>query len=103
MRLHLSLLFSAALLTSCAHQGVIVEKTMQPFPMYLSHGVEGKYTFIVRDKAGALHRQMVTPDVFERYAIGQYFNDQQARTCNRPRRKQIGPIADDDGEQVATA
>jgi hypothetical protein len=46
--------------------------------MYISHGVEGKYAFIVRDKAGSLHRQMVTPDVFERYAIGQYFNDYES-------------------------
>jgi hypothetical protein len=46
--------------------------------MYISHGVEGKYAFIVRDKAGSLHRQMVTPDVFERYAIGQYFNDHES-------------------------
>ena len=77
MRLHLSLLFSAALLSGCAYEGVVVEKSQQAFPMYLSHGVEGQYTFIVRDKGGALHRQMVTPDVFERYAIGQYFNDQE--------------------------
>ena len=77
MRLSLSLLFSAAFLSGCAYEGVVVEKSHQPFPMYLSHGVEGKYAFIVRDKAGTLHRQLVTPDVFERYAIGQYFNDQE--------------------------
>jgi hypothetical protein len=77
MRLHLSLLFSAALLSSCAYEGTIVEKSHQPHPMYLSQGIEGKFTFIVEDKAGVRHRQMVTPEVFERYAIGQYFNDQE--------------------------
>ena len=77
MRLHLSLLLSGVLLSGCAYQGTIVEKSHQPYPMYLSHGIEGKYTFIVQDKAGVRHRQMVTPEVFERYAIGQYFNDQE--------------------------
>jgi hypothetical protein len=77
MRLQLSLLFSAALLTSCAYEGTIVDKSHQPHPMYLSQGIEGKYTFVVQDKAGVRHRQMVTPEVFERYAIGQYFNDQE--------------------------
>ena len=77
MRLQLSLLFSAALLSSCAYEGTIVDKSNQPHPMYLSQGIEAKYTFIVQDKAGVRHRQMVTPEVFERYAIGQYFNDQE--------------------------
>jgi hypothetical protein len=77
MRLHLSLLFSAALLSGCAYEGTIVDKSHQPHPMYLSQGIEGKYTFVVQDKAGVRHRQMVTPEVFERYAIGQYFNDQE--------------------------
>jgi hypothetical protein len=77
MRLHLSLLFSAALLSGCAYEGTIVDKSHQPHPMYLSQGIEGKYTFVVQDKAGVRHRQMVTPEVFERYAVGQYFNDQE--------------------------
>ena len=54
-----------------------MQKDLQPHPMYLSQGIEGKYTFIVQDKAGVRHRQMVTPEVFERYAVGQYFNDQE--------------------------
>ena len=77
MRLQLSLLFSAAVLSSCAYEGTIVDKSHQPHPMYLSQGIDAKYTFIVQDKAGVRHRQMVTPEVFERYAIGQYFNDQE--------------------------
>ncbi len=76
MRLRLSALaVSAALLSSCAYEGVVVEKELQPHPLYLSQGIEGKYTFILQDKAGVRHRQMVTPEVFERYAVGQYFND----------------------------
>ena len=77
MRPFLFLLPLAALLGSCAYEGVVVAKDSKPHPMYLSQGIEGKYTFIVEDKSGARHRQMVTPEVFERYAIGQYFNDQE--------------------------
>jgi hypothetical protein len=77
MRPFLFLLPLAALLGGCAYEGVVVAKDSQPHPMYLSQGIEGKYTFIVEDKSGARHRQMVTPEVFERYAIGQYFNDQE--------------------------
>jgi hypothetical protein len=67
----------AALLTSCANEGVVVQKSALPFPFYHSLGMEGKYTFVLRDKAGTMRRQMVTPEVFERYAIGEYFNDLQ--------------------------
>ncbi|MDQ6654982.1 MAG: hypothetical protein M3Y80_04120 [Verrucomicrobiota bacterium] len=70
-----ALAVSAALLSSCAYEGVVVEKELEPHPLYLSQGIEGKYTFILQDKAGVRHRQMVTPEVFERYAVGQYFND----------------------------
>ena len=77
MRSYLSLLFSAAFVSGCAYEGVVVQKDLQPRPMYLSHGIENKYTFILQDKSGVRRRQMVTPDVFERYAIGQYFNDQE--------------------------
>jgi hypothetical protein len=77
MRPFLFLLPLAALLGSCAYEGVVIAKDSKPHPMYLSQGIEGKYTFIVQDKSGAQHRQMVTPEVFERYAVGQYFNDQE--------------------------
>lgn len=73
----LILLLCAFFLTSCANEGVIVQKDSRPHPFYDSIGVEGVFTFTLRDRAGAMHRQMVTPDVFERYAIGEYFNDLQ--------------------------
>lgn len=71
-------LLSAALVSSCAYEGTVVQKDLQPHPMYLSQGIEGKYTFVLQDKAGVRRRQMVTPDVYERYAIGEYFNDAQS-------------------------
>ncbi len=78
MRLIVSLLSTGALfLTSCANQGVIVQKESRPHPFYESVGIEGVYTFMLRDDAGVIHRQMVTPEVYERYAIGDRFNDEQ--------------------------
>ena len=78
MRLHLTVLPALAIfLGSCAYEGVVVQKDVQPYPMYLSQGMEGKYAFVLEDKAGVRHRQLVTPEVFERYALGQYFNDQE--------------------------
>ncbi|MFL6540576.1 MAG: hypothetical protein ACJ8HU_07425 [Chthoniobacterales bacterium] len=66
------------LLTSCAYQGVIVQKLSRPHPLYASIGIDGVYSFVLRDSAGGLHRQMVTPEVFESYSEGQFFNDLQA-------------------------
>ncbi len=70
-------LLSAFSLIGCASHGVIVQKEARPHPFYISMGVEGMYAFILRDETGATHRQMVTPDVFGRYAIGDNFNDEQ--------------------------
>ena len=67
----------ALLLTSCAHQGIIVQKQSRPSPFYYSQGVDGMYGLLLRDASGVTHRQMVTPDVFERYAIGDSFSDLQ--------------------------
>lgn len=78
-----SLLLGALFLTGCANQGVIVQKESRPHPFYESVGIEGVYTFLLRDDAGAVHRQMVTPEVYERYAIGDHFNDEApARATN---------------------
>src|SRR3954451_22480279 len=63
------------LLTSCANQGVIVRKDSGPLPFYESLGIDGSYKFAVKDSAGSVHRQLVTPEVYEHYAVGQYFND----------------------------
>jgi hypothetical protein len=73
----------APLLTSCANQGVIVRKDSGPLPFYESLGVDGSYKFAVRDSAGGVHRQLVTPEVFEHYAVGQYFNDQDVTALQR--------------------
>ena len=79
MRFHtlVSFLFAIFLLTGCANEGVIVRKDAGPLPFYQSLGVDGSYAFLLRDNAGSMHRQLVTPEVFERYAVGQYFNDLQ--------------------------
>ncbi len=87
-----ALLLLASLLTSCAYEGVIVRKEARPHPLYHSIGVEGIYAFVLRDNTSALHRQMVTPEVFEAYAEGQYFNDAQA-----------GPIAAHDVKDIQPA
>ncbi|MDQ6860798.1 MAG: hypothetical protein M3032_06540 [Verrucomicrobiota bacterium] len=68
-------MFIPFLLTSCAYNGVIVRKESRPHPLYHTIGIEGVYSFIVRDTSGSLHRQMVTPEVYEMYAEGQTFND----------------------------
>ncbi|HMJ05279.1 MAG TPA: hypothetical protein VK474_03395 [Chthoniobacterales bacterium] len=80
----LSFALCAALLTGCANQGVIVQKDSGPQPFYHSLGIDGSYVFLLRDQAGTTHRQLVTPDVFERYAVGDYFNDLQPGP-SRPR------------------
>ena len=77
MRPHFFLIISALFFAGCARQGVIVQKESRPSPFYHSLGIEGSYAFMLRDSAGTLHRQMVTPDVYERYAEGDYFNDLQ--------------------------
>jgi hypothetical protein len=77
MRFHIITILLALFLTSCANEGVIVRKDTGPLPFYESLGVDGSYAFLLRDSAGSVRRQLVTPDVFERYAVGQYFNDLQ--------------------------
>lgn len=77
-----SLAFATCLI-GCAQQGVIVQKDSGPHPLYHSIGVDGSYAFLLRDNAGAVHRQLVTPEVFERYAVGEYFNDLQSGPAPR--------------------
>ncbi|MFN2508284.1 MAG: hypothetical protein ABR589_05880 [Chthoniobacterales bacterium] len=82
----------ASVLVGCAQEGVIVQKDARPSPFYLSYDMEGSYTFYLRDRAGAVHRQIVTPDVFQRYAIGDYFNDLQpgeSRAARLPDAKEV--------------
>ena len=71
-------LIAATFFAGCAYEGVIVQKNSNPLPLYHSIGVDGSYSFILRDRLGAVHRQIVTPEVFERYGVGDYFNDLQS-------------------------
>lgn len=81
-----SILFSFTaliLLGACAHEGVVVKKIVKSAPFYHTLGIESLGTFVLRDGAGVLHSQMVTPDVFNRYEIGDYFNDLQPGNLRR--------------------
>ncbi len=73
-----SLLFCLVALTclcGCANPGIIVQRLYRSAPFYDSLGIDGSFTFILRDEKGVEHSQMVTPEVFERYRVGEYFND----------------------------
>jgi hypothetical protein len=76
---------SCGLLASCAYQGVIVDKSAREMPFGLSNGVNGSFAFMLKDNAGTVHRQLVTPDVFARYEVGDYFNDMQAGPSRQQR------------------
>lgn len=65
-------------MASCAYEGVIVRKDSSPLPLYESVGVDGSYKLALRDRTGAVRSQLVTPEVFEGYAEGEYFNDLQS-------------------------
>jgi hypothetical protein len=67
-----------ALFSGCAYQGVVVEKRFRPVPFSASLGLDAMYNFQLRDNAGQIHSQMVTPDVFASYRVADYFNDLQA-------------------------
>jgi hypothetical protein len=67
----------ALLFTSCANEGTVVRKDSNPMPFYHSLGIEGSYKLALRDGAGAVHSQLVTPEVYQDYAEGDYFNDAQ--------------------------
>ncbi|HSH39329.1 MAG TPA: hypothetical protein VK993_11130 [Chthoniobacterales bacterium] len=83
MRLRLLLApVCAALLGSCAYQGTIVRKDATPLPFEHSYGLDGSYSFLLRDNTGAVRRQVVTAEVYNQYAIGEYFNDLQPRRTN---------------------
>lgn len=97
----------AILLSGCAFEGTIVEKRSRPLPDSSMIGTEGvssfvfrgptgtsrppitvptpqfwtgtngMYSFLLRDRQGTVHSQMVTAEVFARYREGDYFNDCQ--------------------------
>lgn len=67
----------AAVLTSCAYEGTIVQKDVRPLPFTHTAGIDGSYAFLLKDNTGTVRRQIVTAEVFNQYAIGEYFNDAQ--------------------------
>jgi hypothetical protein len=77
------LLLAAILLAGCAQRGVVVEKRLKPSPFAYSNGMDGIYSFLLRDEQGNVHSQMVTPDVYSRYDIGDYFDDQRPGPTHR--------------------
>lgn len=68
-------LFLASLLGGCAFEGVVVRKTAQALPFAYSTGTDASYKFTLRDRAGAVHSQLVSADVYYAYQVGDYFND----------------------------
>lgn len=66
---------AALLVPGCAYQGVIVEKRFRPLPFSCSLGMDAIYNFQLRDATGHIYSQMVTPDVFASYRVGEFFND----------------------------
>jgi hypothetical protein len=76
-RILLIYLIAVSLLSGCAYQGVVVDKRSRPLPFPESLGVDGMYSFKLRNHSGEVHSQMVTAYVFYNYRVGDYFNDLQ--------------------------
>jgi hypothetical protein len=81
----------AALFSGCAYEGVIVDKQFRPAPFIASMGIDGIYKFQLRDSSGQIHSQMVTPDVFASYVVGDYFNDLQPPPERDPKDPKSAP------------
>jgi hypothetical protein len=76
-------LLVALFVTGCSQNGTVVEKRLKPSPFAYSAGIDAIYTFLLRDGQGRVHSQMVTPDVFSRYQVGDYFDDRQSGSVRR--------------------
>jgi hypothetical protein len=76
-------LLAALLFAGCSQKGVVVEKRLKPSPFAYSTGMDGIYSFMLRDDQGRVHSQMVTPEVFRRYEVGDLFDDQQPGSVRR--------------------
>ncbi|MFL6537191.1 MAG: hypothetical protein ACJ8JD_03325 [Chthoniobacterales bacterium] len=76
-------LVAAFLVAGCSQKGVVVEKRLKPSPFAYSTGMDGIYSFMLRDEQGRVHSQMVTPEVFQRYEVGDLFDDQQGGPVRR--------------------
>ncbi|MDQ2868233.1 MAG: hypothetical protein M3R59_07475 [Verrucomicrobiota bacterium] len=64
-----------SLLSSCAFEGTVVQKEARPLPLAYSLGTDVICKFQLRDRSGALCWQMVSPEVYNTYEVGDYFND----------------------------
>ncbi len=53
-----------------------------PNPLFWTES-SGSYKFYLRDQQGHVHSQLVTPEVFARCQVGDYFND-HGPACQRP-------------------
>ena len=114
----------AVLLVGCAFEGTVVEKRSRQLPDSSMIGTEGDYSFafrgptgtsrppitvpnpqfwtetngmysfLLRDQQGNVHSQMVTAEVFARYRVGDYFNDQQPppETSDSKESKTVEPV-----------
>jgi len=74
----------ALVATGCAYQGVIVGKAFNAHEMPISLGVIASPKFQLRDSTGNVRSQLVSYDVFERYQVGDYFNDTQFQPMRAP-------------------
>lgn len=70
-------LILAFALGGCAYEGVIVRKELNPNEVPISLGIVASPKFELRDAAGNSYSQLVSLEVFQRYEVGDYFNDAQ--------------------------
>lgn len=67
-------LLLGGLLSSCAVQGVVTNKTFQSLPCSHSTGVDGIYRLELQTAGKSTQRQMVQRNIFAAYEIGDEFN-----------------------------
>ena len=88
------------LLASCAPEGTILRKEYRPLPFAGSLGISGIFRFELRLRSGEIRSQMVTPDVFDRYEVGEYFNDRaQPAFRGQPSMRPEAPLLDAPGRR----
>lgn len=97
MRLTSFSLFAAAIIFSgCANEGTVIDKRAGASPFTYSLGIDGVFKLILRDQQGNVRSQLVTPDVFNRYEVGDYFNDLQPGPTRRETKvdtsKEVQPV-----------
>ncbi len=92
----LYLLTAAFLLSGCANEGVVIDKRAGASPFTYSLGIDAVFKLILRDQQGNVRSQLVTPDVFNRYEVGDYFNDLQPGPTRQETRidtsKEVQPV-----------